>query len=82
LNQLKGIRITALNNGTNIYDLTLSNDISLKKLAVFLHNEHNIWLGRANDKGIVKFTVNESILTRDTKEILEAWKKGLEQARN
>jgi threonine aldolase len=55
LNQLKGIHITAINNGTNIYDLTLSNDISLKKLAVFLYNEHNIWLGRANDKGIVKY---------------------------
>jgi len=82
LNQLNGISITGFNNGTNIYALTLSNDISLKKLAVFLYNEHNIWLGRANDKGIVKFTVNESLLTRDNKDILDAWKKGIEQAMN
>lgn len=74
--------ITSFKNGTNIYDLILSNEISLKKLAIFLYNEHNIWLGRANDKGIVKFTVNESLLTRDYTDILDAWKKGIEQARN
>ncbi|WP_191859516.1 threonine aldolase family protein [Hanstruepera ponticola] len=82
LNKLNGISITSLKNGTNIYDLILSNEISLKKLAIFLYNEHNIWLGRANDKGIVKFTVNESLLTRDYTDILDAWKKGIEQARN
>ncbi|MGB0879509.1 MAG: threonine aldolase family protein [Polaribacter sp.] len=82
LNKLNGISITSLKNGTNIYDLTLSNEISLKKLAIFLYNEHNIWLGRANDKGIVKFTVNESLLTRNYKDILDAWKEGIEQARN
>ncbi|CAM1349430.1 threonine aldolase family protein [Tenacibaculum ascidiaceicola] len=82
LNKLNGISITSLKNGTNIFDLTLSDEISLKKLALFLYNEHNIWLGRANDKGIVKLTVNESILTRDYNDILNAWKKGIEQARN
>ncbi len=82
LNKLNGVSITSLKNGTNIYDLTLSNEISLKKLAIFLYNEHNIWLGRANDKGIVKFTVNESLLTRDYKEIIDAWKKGIKHAMN
>jgi threonine aldolase len=82
LNKLNGMSITSFKNGTNIYDLILSNEISLKKLAIFLYNEHNIWLGRANDKGIVKFTVNESLLTRDYTDILDAWKKGIEQARN
>ncbi|MEO7991512.1 MAG: aminotransferase class I/II-fold pyridoxal phosphate-dependent enzyme [Chryseolinea sp.] len=82
LNNIKGVSITSLKNGTNIYDLTLSDEISLKQLAIFLYNKHNIWLGRANEKGIVKFTVNESLLTRDYKDILNAWKKGIEQARN
>ena len=65
LNKIKGVSIIHLENGTNIYDLTLTSEISLKKLAIYLYNEHNIWLGRANEKGIVKFTVNESLLTRD-----------------
>jgi len=81
LNKIDGVSITNLKNGTNIYDLTLSNKIDLKKLAVFLYKEHNIWLGRANENGIVKFTVNESLLTRDHMVILNAWKNGVEQAR-
>lgn len=81
LNKIVGISITSLKNGTNIYNLILSDKISLKKLAIYLYNEHNIWLGRANEEGIVKFTVNESLLTRDYNDILDAWKKGIEQAR-
>ena len=81
LNKIDGISILSLKNGTNIYDLTLTNRINLKKLAIFLYEQHNIWLGRANEKGIVKFTVNESLLTRDYNDILNAWKKGAEHAR-
>lgn len=80
LNTIKGISIKSQINGTNIYDLKLDNEISLKKLAIYLHNEHNIWLGRANENNIVKFTINESLLTRDIKEIIEAWKAGIKQA--
>lgn len=78
LNKIDGISITSLKNGTNIFELTLDEEISLKKLATFLYNKHNIWLGRANEKGVVKFTVNESLLTRDYNEIINAWKEGIE----
>lgn len=82
LNKLNGIDIKSLKNGTNIYHLTLSNEISLKKITAFLYDEHNIWLGRANEKGIVKFAVNESLLTRDYNDILDAWIKAIDQAKN
>ena len=81
LNTIKGITITKLKNGTNIYDLQLAAGIDLKKLAAFLNDKHTIWLGRANEKGIVKFTVNESILTRDINEIISAWKEGINMAK-
>ncbi|MDC8004847.1 aminotransferase class I/II-fold pyridoxal phosphate-dependent enzyme [Aureisphaera galaxeae] len=81
LNKIDGVSIVSLQNGTNIYDLTLNEEISLKKLAIFLYNEHSIWLGRSNEKGVVKFTVNESLLTRDYDDIMSAWKKGIEHAR-
>lgn len=80
LNQLKGVSIKSLENGTNIYDLKLSKEINLKKLANYLYDEHNIWLGRANENGIVKFTVNESILTRNLEEIVNAWRIGVKKA--
>jgi threonine aldolase len=81
LNKMKGISITPLKNGTNIYDLKLESGISLKKLAIYLYNEHSIWLGRANEHNIVKFTINESLLSRDIKEIVDAWELGMKQAR-
>lgn len=81
LNKIHGVSISSLKNGTNIYHLTLNEEISLKKLTIFLYNEHNIWLGRANKKGVVKFTINESLLTRDNNDIISAWKKGIEHAR-
>ena len=80
LNRLDGVTIEALKNGTNIYDLKLTKEISLKKLANYLYHDHNIWLGRANENGIVKFTINESILTRTIKDIVDAWKMGVKQA--
>ncbi|MEW7293107.1 threonine aldolase family protein [Aquimarina sp. 2304DJ70-9] len=81
LNNIDGVTIKPLKNGTNIYNLKVTKGIDLKELAIFLYNEYSIWLGRANEKGIVKFTVNESILTRDITEIVGAWKKGVDKAR-
>ena len=78
---MNGVTITQLKNGTNIYDLKLAEEISLKKLAGFLYKEYNILLGRANEKGIVRFTVNESLLRRNSQEIVEAWKEGMEVAK-
>ena len=51
LNQLKGVSIKSLKNGTNIYNMELAKQINLKKLAQYLYNEHNIWIGRANVSG-------------------------------
>ncbi|MDB4292804.1 aminotransferase class I/II-fold pyridoxal phosphate-dependent enzyme [Maribacter sp.] len=81
LNKIPGVRIKSVKNGTNIYDLTLENEINLKKLADYLNNDHNIWLGRANANNIVKLTFNESLLTREIKEIVAAWEVGVHQAR-
>lgn len=81
LNKIDGIAITNIKNGTNIFDLKLANAINLKELAGFLNNEHDIWLGRANEEGVVKFAVNESLLSRDLQELIDAWRNGVEKAR-
>ena len=81
LNQIKGVHINALANGTNIYHLKLDASISLKKLANTLYEEHNMWLGRADETDIVSWTVNESILLRKPEEIVEAWKAAVAKAR-
>ncbi len=82
LKQISGVNMESLPNGTNIYDLQLSEDIDSKKLAAYLYNEYNIWMGGANGAGVVKFTINESILTRDIEEIINAWEHGIKKARD
>ena len=81
LNSINGISIKNIPNGTNIHHMQLSEAIDLKKLANYLYNEYSIWVGRADNEGIVKFTINESILTRTFEEILLPWEKGIKQAR-
>jgi len=79
LNEIDGISITSLKNGTNIYEFKLASEIDLKQLTSVLLEEHNILLRPANEKGIVKFTVNESLLTRDFQEIVNAWKTAIKK---
>ncbi|HAS40543.1 MAG TPA: threonine aldolase [Microscillaceae bacterium] len=81
LNKLEGVQINKLTNGTNIYHLKLDKTIDLKVLANTLFKGHNIWLGRANKEGIVKFTINESLLQRTPQKIVDAWKQALGKAK-
>ena len=81
LNKLEGIEVSSLENGTNIHNLKLDKTVDLKKMATNLYTEHNIWLGRANNEGIVKLTANESILTRDLADIVGALETSLQKAR-
>lgn len=81
LNKIDGLNINGLKNGTNIYDLKLSKAIDSKELASVLYDEYNIRMRRADKEGLVKFAINESILTRDTSEITGAWNSAVKQIR-
>ena len=80
LNKIDGISISSTENGTNIYNLKLANNISSKELAKKLFKEHNIRLS-SGENGIVRFAVNESLLTRDLPGIINAWKTVANQLR-
>ena len=77
LNKLEGLSISPIENGSNIYDLKVAKEISLKKLVDYLHSDHNILLRPADENGLVKFKVNETLLTRDIEELVHAWKTAL-----
>ena len=77
LNKIPEIKISKIENGTNIYNLVLDKNISLKKLADFLRIDDNILVGRANAEKVVKLMVNESLLSRKPNEIVDAWKKAI-----
>ena len=80
LNKIDGISISSIENGTNIYNLKLANDISSREVSEKLFEEHNIHLGYG-ENGNVRFAVNESLLTRDLSEIINAWKTVANQVR-
>lgn len=80
LNKIDGISIAELVNGTNIYHLKVDRKIKLKDFAGVLYKEYNIQLGRANEDGIVKFAINESLLNREVGEIANAWQEGIAKA--
>jgi len=80
LNKLDGVMITPIENGSNVYDLKLAAEINLRELGNYLSSTHNIWLGRADELGTIKLKLNETLMERDMKEILNAWKTGIAQA--
>ncbi|HAP63253.1 MAG TPA: threonine aldolase, partial [Cytophagales bacterium] len=45
LNRIEGVNLEPLPHGTNVYALTLSDNINLRTLAIYLNEEHNMLLG-------------------------------------
>jgi len=80
LNKIDGISISSIENGTNIYMLKLATNISSAELAKKLFEEYNIRL-RSGENDMIRFAVNESLLTRDVQDIINAWKNIMNQLR-
>lgn len=75
-----GIKITELDGGTNIYDMKFPPGIDLKKFGERL-NKYFIRLPRPDANGDGKITVNETLLYREPKYIIDAIKDSLSKAK-
>jgi threonine aldolase len=80
LNKLPELKISALENGTNIYHLQLSAKVNSDKLSNTLRDEHNIILARTDKSGLARFMINDSLLSRENTVIVESFKKSLATA--
>ena len=80
LNRIEGVRITPVKNGSNVYDMRLGEEISIKKFNTYMLQEHQISFRPQEKTGIVKFKVNQTLLTRELDEIIHAFKSGIERA--
>jgi len=78
LNKLDGVSITAVKNGSNVFDLKLAKEINYRELSRLLFTDYDMRIGAANDQGLVKFKVNETLLSRDPEEIIHAWKAAID----
>jgi threonine aldolase len=73
LNKIPGINITALKDGTNIYQLTLAKNINGKKLSETLSKQYGIRMGGPDAENGVKISVNETLLYKDAKYLGKAF---------
>ncbi|MEA3463355.1 MAG: aminotransferase class I/II-fold pyridoxal phosphate-dependent enzyme, partial [Bacteroidota bacterium] len=80
LNKLEGLSINPVENGSNVYRMQLAEGISYNDLAGHLNTAHNIHLRPPDNKGILQFKVNETLLCREMGEIIQAWVSALELA--
>lgn len=77
LNKIPGITITALNNGTNIYQMQLGAAVDGRKLQAALRNNYNIHMPFPDNNNRVMLMVNETLLYRDVDYITGAFKKSI-----
>lgn len=77
LNSLKGIKVNALNNGTNLFNVVLDKELDAEKFNKRLRSQHNIVFGMPREDGFVKIKVNLTLLRRSNQSIYESFKEAL-----
>lgn len=74
LNTIPGLKVSALDGGTNIYALELDKTIDGNKLQQRLNKEFSIRIIPPGNKGRTTLTVNETILYKEAAYIISAFK--------
>ncbi len=77
LNKIPGIKITALDAGTNIHQLQLGKEVDGRKLQTTLRNSYNIRIPGPDKNNKVMFSINETLLYKENSFIIEAFKKAI-----
>ena len=77
LNKLPGIKITALEGGTNIYQLQLGKEVDAKKFHSALRTTYFIRMQMPDKNNKAFITANESLLNRDAAFVIDAFSKAL-----
>lgn len=79
-NKMPGFKVSAYDNGTNIYTLQLDSKLDGKKLQEVLNKQYNIRMAAPNNNGQVQLSVNETLLYQDADAIIAAFKNSAQQA--
>lgn len=77
LNKIQGIRIEPLENGTNIFRMTLGSNINGKKLQENLNKQFNIRMGAPDKQNQVLLSINETLLYKNAEYVINAFRNGL-----
>jgi threonine aldolase len=77
INKIPGVQISAIEGGTNIYNMELGREIDGKKMQEKLNSEFNIRMPRPNNKNQTHLTVNETLLYQNAAYVIDAFKKSI-----
>jgi threonine aldolase len=77
LNQIPGVKINALDNGTNIYQIKFPTGIDSRKFSQNMSSKYFIRMAGPGPNGESRITVNETLLHREPKYIIDAFKDSL-----
>lgn len=80
LNQLKEMKISLKDGGTNIYDLKLTPEVNGREMVNILAKDHGIMMYNPDKNNEIKLTVNETLLYRDTKSIVNSIRQALKSS--
>ncbi|RZL47986.1 MAG: threonine aldolase, partial [Pedobacter sp.] len=75
LNEIKGLKINSVVNGTNQFNVMVDKSIDPVKLNARLRAQHNIIFGLPKPDGFVKIKVNPTLLRRDNQLIIKAFQE-------
>ena len=81
LNRISGLQITALENGTNSYKMEFDELIDATALSEYLYKHNILWGPRVRDAQHYYFVVNESLLLKNSNELIKAWDNGIRHSR-
>lgn len=77
LNKVNGIKISAIEGGTNLFSLQFDAGINGEQTSGKLFADHAIRIPRPGKSNEVKIAVNETLLYRDADYVIAAFKKSL-----
>ena len=80
VNQMPGIKISALDGGTNIYAISLAKNINGKLFKETMDKKYGIRFPYPDANNESKISVNETLLYKETQAIIIEFKDSLEQA--
>lgn len=81
LNNVPGISITALKGGSNIFDFKLPAGTDPKKFRKALIEKYKVMVRNADNEGIIKLQINETLLRTDNQTLVKAFADALAAAK-
>ncbi|WP_336516469.1 threonine aldolase family protein [Pollutibacter soli] len=81
MKQIPGLKLTALDGGTNVYYLAFAKNMDIDKFKTTLRTKYSIFTGVADKEGIIRIRFNETFLNQDNVTLTKAFAEAIAAAK-